>query len=155
MEYLRTSKFLFSVSRNRKIVSSVQLKYCSNLARTTANSRETQTTAERFRSRISSGPTFQDFTKGVSFNKTSDGNVEDHGQHTYFSDALDMGNFRKGEVFFSVCLTTCFLRGWNHNRRADFMLQFILRPMAAKWTWTTQRSPGPYCRRKDINAPLT
>lgn len=77
-------------------MSSVQPRYCSNLARTTANSRETQTTAEKFKTRISSGPTFQDFIKGVSINKTSDENVEYHGQHTYFSDALDMGNFRKG-----------------------------------------------------------
>lgn len=93
MEYLRTSKFLFSISRNRKIVSSVQPRYCSNLA---ANSRETQTTAEKFKSRVSSGPTLQDFIKGVSINKTSDENVEHHDQHSYFSDALDMGNFRNG-----------------------------------------------------------
>lgn len=96
MEYLRTSKFLFEISRNRKIASSVQPRYCSNLARTTANSRGTQKTAEKFKSRIFSGPTFQDFIKGVSMNKTSDENVEHHGQPTYLSDALDMGNFRKG-----------------------------------------------------------
>lgn len=102
MEYLRTSKFLFSISRNRKIVSSFQLRYCSNLARTKADSGDTQTTAEKFKLRISSGPTFQDFIKGVSTNKTSDENVEYHDQHSYFSDALDMGNFRKGEKCFSV-----------------------------------------------------
>lgn len=96
MKYLRTSKFLFSISRNRKIVSSIQPRYCSNVARTAAISRETQTTAEKFKSRISSGPTFKDFIEGVSINKTNDETVEHHGQHTYFSDALDMGNFRKG-----------------------------------------------------------
>lgn len=96
MEYLRTSKVFFRISRNTKIVSSVQPRYCSNLARTTANSRGTRKTAEKFKSRIFSGPTFQDFIKGVSMKKTSDENVEHHGQHTYFSDDLDMGNFRKG-----------------------------------------------------------
>lgn len=110
MEYLRTSKFLFSISRNRKIVSSFQPRYCSNLAKTTANSGETQTTAEKFKSRISSGPTFQDFIKGVSTHKTSDENVEYHDQHSYFSDALDLGNFRKGEKCFSVSFETSSFR---------------------------------------------
>lgn len=97
MEYLRTSKMLFSITRIRKIVAFVQYRYCSNVALTTANSRETPATAEKFKSsRIPSGPTFQDFIKGVSVNKTSVENSEDHDQHTYFSEAMDMGNFRKG-----------------------------------------------------------
>ncbi|CAF96903.1 unnamed protein product, partial [Tetraodon nigroviridis] len=62
--------------------------------------RETQTSAEKFKSRISSGPTFQEFIKGAKMTKTSDENVEYHGPHTYFSDDLDMGNFRK--VYFET-----------------------------------------------------
>lgn len=99
MEYLRTFKFLFGISRSRKILSSLQPRYCSNLARTIANSRETQTTAKKS---LSSGPAFQDFIKGVLNNKTNDENVEYHGHHSYFSDALDMKHFRKGQVFFGL-----------------------------------------------------
>ncbi|XP_003973777.1 mitochondrial tRNA methylthiotransferase CDK5RAP1 [Takifugu rubripes] len=100
MEYLKTSKLLFSITRIRKIVAFVQPRYCSNVARTTANSRETPAPAEKFKSRISSGPTFQDFIKGVSVNKTSVEKSEYHDQHTYFSEAMDMGNFRK--VYFET-----------------------------------------------------
>ncbi|TWW61544.1 CDK5 regulatory subunit-associated protein 1 [Takifugu flavidus] len=100
MEYLKTSKLLFSITRIRKIVAFVQPRYCSNVARTTANSRETPPPAEKFKSRISSGPTFQDFIKGVSVNKTSVEKSEYHDQHTYFSEAMDMGNFRK--VYFET-----------------------------------------------------
>lgn len=78
-------------------MSSVQPRYStSNLARSTANSRGSRTTAEKFKSRLSSGPTFQDFIQGVSVNKTLVKNSEHHDQHTYFSESLDMGNFRKG-----------------------------------------------------------
>uniref|UniRef100_H2UPG8 Mitochondrial tRNA methylthiotransferase CDK5RAP1 n=1 Tax=Takifugu rubripes TaxID=31033 RepID=H2UPG8_TAKRU len=93
-------KLLFSITRIRKIVAFVQPRYCSNVARTTANSRETPAPAEKFKSRISSGPTFQDFIKGVSVNKTSVEKSEYHDQHTYFSEAMDMGNFRK--VYFET-----------------------------------------------------
>lgn len=96
MDYLRTSKLLFSISQFRTIVAFVQPRYCSNVARTTANSRETPATAEKFKARISSGPTFQDFIKGVSVHKTSVENSEYHDQHTYFPETMDMGNFRKG-----------------------------------------------------------
>lgn len=57
------------------------------------------TTAEKFKSRISSGPTFQDFIKGVSVNKVNKPSADDaeyHDQHTYFSEDLDLGSFRKG-----------------------------------------------------------
>lgn len=120
MEYLRTSKLLFTITRIRKIVALVQTRYCSNVARTTV---------EKFKSRISSGPTFQDFIKGVSVNKTSVENSEYHDQHTYFSDATDMGNFRKGSS--PVNIQTCPFWGQNITC-TDLILQFILRPMAVK-----------------------
>lgn len=51
---------------------------------------------EKLKSRISSGPSFQDFIKGVSDIKpeVADGEYSDH--LTYNSEILDTGESRKG-----------------------------------------------------------
>lgn len=51
---------------------------------------------DKFKSQISSGPSFQDFIKEVSVNKTYAADGEHSDKHSYLSEDLDMGNSRKG-----------------------------------------------------------
>lgn len=55
---------------------------------------------DKFKSQISSGPSFQDFIKEVSVNKTYAADGEHSDKHSYLSEDLDMGNSRK--VYFET-----------------------------------------------------
>ncbi|XP_059925353.1 CDK5 regulatory subunit-associated protein 1 [Gadus macrocephalus] len=57
-------------------------------------------TLDTFKTQLSSGPTFQDFVKGIDVSKTLLVSEEDDGPHAYLSEDLDMGNDRK------VCFET-------------------------------------------------
>ncbi|KAM9362323.1 mitochondrial tRNA methylthiotransferase CDK5RAP1 [Symphorus nematophorus] len=102
MEYLRTLKPLFTVVQKRTPIRCVQPRYCSNLANTSVTSRERRrTNVDKLKSKISSGPSFQDFIKGVPVEKShaaADG--EDSDRHSYLSEDLEMGNSRK--VYFET-----------------------------------------------------
>lgn len=53
---------------------------------------------DRFKTQLSSGPSFQDFIKGVSVTKTQPpaADEESSDRHDYLSEHLDMGDSRKG-----------------------------------------------------------
>ncbi len=96
MEYVRTLKPLFTIPQHWIPISCIQPRHCSNVAKSSVSSRERQKTLDRFKSQISSGPSFQDFIKGVPLNKTYAADEEHTHEHSYLSDDLDMGNSRKG-----------------------------------------------------------
>ncbi|XP_040889036.1 CDK5 regulatory subunit-associated protein 1 [Toxotes jaculatrix] len=100
MEYLRALKPLFNVSQHWIPVRCIQPRYCSNLANTSVTSRDRGAAVDKFRTRLSSGPSFQDFIRGVSVNKprAADGEYSDN--HGYLPEDLEMGNSRK--VYFET-----------------------------------------------------
>lgn len=93
-------KRLFTISYHWSPLRCVQHGYCSNVVNTSVTSRERRTAVDRFKSQISSGPSFQDFIKGVSAGKTHAADGEYSDQHSYFSEDLDSGNSRK--VYFET-----------------------------------------------------
>ncbi|XP_035518201.1 CDK5 regulatory subunit-associated protein 1 [Morone saxatilis] len=100
MGLLSTLKPLFSIPPHWVPIRCIHPRHCSNLANTSVTSRERKTTVDKFKSQISSGPSFQDFIKGVSVtNKTyaADGECD---RHSYLSEDLEMGNSRK--VYFET-----------------------------------------------------
>uniref|UniRef100_A0A8C4GSG1 Mitochondrial tRNA methylthiotransferase CDK5RAP1 n=1 Tax=Dicentrarchus labrax TaxID=13489 RepID=A0A8C4GSG1_DICLA len=100
MGHLRMLKPLFTIPPHWVPIRCIQPRYCSNLANTSVTSRERRTTVDKFKSQISSGPSFQDFIKGVSVNNktyAADGECE---EHSYLSEDLEMGNSRK--VYFET-----------------------------------------------------
>lgn len=52
---------------------------------------------DKLRTRLSSGPSFQDFVRGASVNKTQAADGEYADKHAYLSEDLEMGNSRKGQ----------------------------------------------------------
>ncbi|KAF3689439.1 CDK5 regulatory subunit-associated protein 1 CDK5 activator-binding protein C42 [Channa argus] len=98
MEYVRSLKSLFVISHHRLPLRYSLPRCCSNLANTSVRSKERRTTADKFKTRLSSGPSFQEFVKAVSVKRTSHGEYSD--QHGYLSEDLDMGNSRK--VYFET-----------------------------------------------------
>ncbi|KAI3370459.1 hypothetical protein L3Q82_025223, partial [Scortum barcoo] len=101
MEPLRTLKPLFSSLQHWIPTRCVQPRYCSNLANSRVTSGERRAAVDRFRSQVSSGPSFQDFIKGVSGHPkpgAADGEHSDN--HSYLSEELEMGNSRK--VYFET-----------------------------------------------------
>ncbi|XP_047437729.1 CDK5 regulatory subunit-associated protein 1 [Mugil cephalus] len=98
MEYLRTLKPLFTISKHWTPIRCIQARYCSKVAKTTVGTREQRTTVDKFKSQISSGPSFQDFIRGVSVNEVrpEDGDQSD----SYLPEGLEMGNSRK--VYFET-----------------------------------------------------
>lgn len=96
MEYLRTLKRLFIIAQHWTPIRCIQPRHCSNLAKTSVTSRDRRTTVDKFRSQISSGPSFQDFIKEVSAGKTYPADEEYCDTESYLSEDLDMGNSRKG-----------------------------------------------------------
>ncbi|XP_058488490.1 CDK5 regulatory subunit-associated protein 1 [Solea solea] len=95
MVFFRTLKPLFTGSRPWIHVRCIQLRYCSNVATTSVNKRG-RTTVDKFKTHLSSGPSFKDFIKGV-----------DAAQHGHQSDTdddlyedMEMGNSRK--VYFET-----------------------------------------------------
>ncbi|XP_029286987.1 mitochondrial tRNA methylthiotransferase CDK5RAP1 [Cottoperca gobio] len=98
MEYLR--KPMFTILKPWMPLRCIQPRYCSKLANTSVTSKERKTTVDTFKSQISSGPSFQDFIKGVSGNKTFAADEDYSDQHSYLSEDLVMGNSRK--VYFET-----------------------------------------------------
>lgn len=132
MEYLRTFKPLFTSPHHRIPIRCIKPRYCSNGAHTSVTSTERKVTD--FKYRVSSGPSFQDFIKGVSVNKTyvADGEYSD--KHAYLCEDLDAGNSRKGwsASLKAIKLVTLNCLRSMLNKCYDFMFQFILKPMAVK-----------------------
>lgn len=93
---MRTLKPLFTIPQRWKPVRCIRARYCSNLANTGVTSKERRTTPDKFKSQVSSGPSFEDFIRGVSVKKTyaADGDCSDH--QSYLSEDLEQGNSRKG-----------------------------------------------------------
>lgn len=102
MEHFRTLRSLFKVPvpQHWRPSKRVQHRHCSKLANTSVTSRERNVTVDKFKSQISSGPSFQDFIKEVSVNKTYAADGEHSDKHSYLSEDLDMGNSRK--VYFET-----------------------------------------------------
>lgn len=94
MEYLRTLKPLFTSAHHWVPIRFIKPRYCSNVAHTSVTSTERKITD--FKSWISSGPSFQDFIKGVPVNKTYVADGEHSDKHAYLCEVLDAGNSRKG-----------------------------------------------------------
>ncbi|KAM8757442.1 mitochondrial tRNA methylthiotransferase CDK5RAP1 [Acanthopagrus schlegelii] len=100
MEHMRTLKPLFTIPQHWKPIRCIRARYCSNLANTGVTSKERRTTVDKFKSQVSSGPSFQDFIRGVSVKKTyaADGDCSDH--QSYLSEDLELGKSRK--VYFET-----------------------------------------------------
>ena len=96
MEYLRTLKPLFTVPQHWLSARCIPPRYCSHLANTPVASGERRTTVDKFKTQLSSGPSFQDFIKGVSVNKTQAADGEYSDRHGYLSEDSEMGNSRRG-----------------------------------------------------------
>ncbi|KAM3621703.1 uncharacterized protein V6R79_014764 [Siganus canaliculatus] len=96
MGYLRTLKPMFAIP-----MRNVLHRYCSNSANTSVASRGRSTSVDSFKSRISSGPSFQDFINRLSVNQPQALDTEHSETHTtYFSEDLEFGNSRK--VYFET-----------------------------------------------------
>ncbi|XP_039859267.1 mitochondrial tRNA methylthiotransferase CDK5RAP1-like isoform X2 [Simochromis diagramma] len=99
MEYLRTLKPIFTVTQHWPPLSCIQARYCSRLASAVNTVREKKT-VDKFKSRLSSGPSFQDFVKGLPANRSRAADEEPSEKHDYLSEGLLMGNSRK--VYFET-----------------------------------------------------
>uniref|UniRef100_UPI003AAD2325 mitochondrial tRNA methylthiotransferase CDK5RAP1 n=1 Tax=Centroberyx gerrardi TaxID=166262 RepID=UPI003AAD2325 len=102
MECLRTLRPLFLIPQQWLRIRCIQHSYyCSKLANVSVISRETRsTTLDKFKTQLTSGPSFQDFVKGVSVNKIPAANEGYSDRHAYLSEDSEMGNSRK------VCFET-------------------------------------------------
>ncbi|XP_076739811.1 mitochondrial tRNA methylthiotransferase CDK5RAP1-like isoform X1 [Maylandia zebra] len=100
MEYLRTLKPIFTVTQHWPPLSRIQARYCSKLASAVDTVREKKKTVDKFKSRLSSGPSFQDFVKGLPANRSRAADEEPSEKHDYLSEGLLMGNSRK--VYFET-----------------------------------------------------
>lgn len=90
---------MFAVALHWKTTRFVLSRYCSNIANISVASKE-KTPAD-FKSRISSGPSFQDFIRGVSVSKAPVESDEDHDdKQAYLPEDLDSGDSRK--VYFET-----------------------------------------------------
>lgn len=96
MEHLRTLKTLFSTPKHWIPVGCLQPRYCCHSTKTGVTLGERRAALDRFKTQISSGPSFQDFIKGVSVKQTYVADGEDSDRHAYLSEDLEMGNSRKG-----------------------------------------------------------
>ncbi|KAM9409646.1 mitochondrial tRNA methylthiotransferase CDK5RAP1 [Pholidichthys leucotaenia] len=95
MGLLRTFKPVFTCQQIWTAVRCVQPRYSSRLA-----SREGRTDVDKFRSQVSSGPSLQDFIKGISADRTSDEDESQPEEHSYLGEDLLTSNSRK--VYFEV-----------------------------------------------------
>ncbi|XP_030585243.1 mitochondrial tRNA methylthiotransferase CDK5RAP1 [Archocentrus centrarchus] len=97
MECLRTLKPMFTAPLHRSPLRCIQLRLCSKFAVT---SKEKNKSVGKHKSQISSGPSFQDFIKGVAASRTRAADGELSEKHDYLSEDLLMGNSRK--VYFET-----------------------------------------------------
>ncbi|KAG7243007.1 hypothetical protein INR49_016773 [Caranx melampygus] len=98
MEIFRTLKPLFTLHQPWIPVRCVQPRLCSNFANVSVPARQKRTTVDKFKTQLSSGPSFQDFIKGVSVTKTPVTDEASSDRHGYLSE--DLGNSRK--VYFET-----------------------------------------------------
>uniref|UniRef100_A0A3Q1J6B9 Mitochondrial tRNA methylthiotransferase CDK5RAP1 n=2 Tax=Anabas testudineus TaxID=64144 RepID=A0A3Q1J6B9_ANATE len=97
MKHHRSLKSLLIISQHWLPVRRIQPRYCSNVANTGVTPRNHKASVDKLKTVLSSGPSFQDFIRGVPV-KISDGEFSD--KHCYLSEALEMGNSRK--VYFET-----------------------------------------------------
>ncbi|XP_056129175.1 CDK5 regulatory subunit-associated protein 1 [Lampris incognitus] len=101
MELPKRLRPLFCLSRPFSPLRFTRHSFCSNFAETGITSKENRRkTLDSFKGRISSGPRFQDFVKGVSVDKipfVNEGHTE---KHPYLSEDSKVGNSRK--VYFET-----------------------------------------------------
>ncbi|XP_062298797.1 CDK5 regulatory subunit-associated protein 1 [Scomber scombrus] len=100
MDTLRSLKPLFSSSQHWIPVRCLQPRYYCKAANTGVTSVERRTTLNKFKTQISSGPSFQDFIKGASVKQTYVADTEYSDKHEYLPEELEMGNSRK--VYFET-----------------------------------------------------
>ncbi|TNN78590.1 CDK5 regulatory subunit-associated protein 1 [Liparis tanakae] len=100
MEYLRRP--LMTLPQLWKPLRCAPSTYCSNSANSGVTSRERRSAAaDGFKAQISSGPSFQDFIKGVSARETRPAvDLEGSEDRGYLPDDSDTGNSRK--VYFET-----------------------------------------------------
>lgn len=89
---------------------------------------------DKFECQISSGPSFQDFIKGVSVSKTHVADGEYSDKHSYLSEELEMGNSRKGQSPSLEAIKLNFTLIGTNAKLVLFVLMFqcILKPMDVK-----------------------
>lgn len=97
MECLRTLKAVFTAPLHRSPLRRIQPRYCYKLANAAVTSEEANKSVDMFKSRLSCGPSFQDFIKGVGASRTPAADGELSEKHDYLSEDLLMGNSRKGQ----------------------------------------------------------
>ncbi|XP_074522772.1 mitochondrial tRNA methylthiotransferase CDK5RAP1 [Halichoeres trimaculatus] len=102
MEHLRTLKLFFKATTPKNWISRrfIQPRHCSNLANTHPTTREKRKTVEELKSQLSSGPSFQDFIKGVPVKETPAADGQQSDEHGYLTEDWDLGNSRK--VYFET-----------------------------------------------------
>ncbi|KAM9759919.1 mitochondrial tRNA methylthiotransferase CDK5RAP1 isoform 2-T2 [Menidia menidia] len=91
------------VSQHWAPLRCIQPRYCSHLTNATVTSKQKRSTVcESFRSKVASGPNFQDFVKGLSESRTSvvDADEEPSYKQSYLPGHLERGNSRK--VYFET-----------------------------------------------------
>ncbi|XP_024916023.1 mitochondrial tRNA methylthiotransferase CDK5RAP1 isoform X1 [Cynoglossus semilaevis] len=98
MEHLRAFNVLFTVSQQWRAVRFIQLRHSSNLRNSADKSKRRN--VDRFRTQLSSGPSFPDFIKGISSPKEYVPQEEHSETAGYFSEDMDIGNSRK--VYFET-----------------------------------------------------
>ncbi|XP_072238982.1 mitochondrial tRNA methylthiotransferase CDK5RAP1 isoform X1 [Leuresthes tenuis] len=97
---MRSLKPLF-VSQHWAPLSCLQPRFCSKLAEAAVTSRQKRTTvSESFKSQVASGPSFQDFVKGLSESRRAAGDEGHSDKHAYLPEHLEMGNSRR--VYFET-----------------------------------------------------
>lgn len=96
MEYLKTLKSLFALSHHWAHSRCIVPRYCSNLANTSVTPRERRATEKKLKSRVYSGPSFQDFIKGVSVKRPEAADGENSDEQTYLSEDWYAAKSRKG-----------------------------------------------------------
>ncbi|XP_041837584.1 CDK5 regulatory subunit-associated protein 1 [Melanotaenia boesemani] len=97
---MRTLKALFG-SQHWAPLMCIQPRHCSKLPNTKTTPIEKRTAvSDSFKSQITSGPSFQDFVKGLSVNRTFTVDEDHSDKHGYLPEHLDMGNSRK--VYFET-----------------------------------------------------
>ncbi|XP_029357585.1 mitochondrial tRNA methylthiotransferase CDK5RAP1 [Echeneis naucrates] len=103
MELIRTVKPLFTVLQQCAALRCLQLRHCSNAANRNVSSRQSRTRVDRFKIQLSSGPSLQDFIRGVPVDGShaADGDASDTQEYLeYLCEDMDLGNSRK------VCFET-------------------------------------------------
>lgn len=92
MRHVRALKSLISAPQHWTPVRLIHPRYCSNVAKTATTPKGRS--LDKIKTQISSGPSFEDFIRGVSVKTDGDGELSD--RHAYLSEDLEMASSRKG-----------------------------------------------------------